>query len=337
MAKTPKPSVVLHIARAHSLDTLRAAAPEVAAKLTHPSTKARVEVEAARPRPIKGRLIPRAEIYSPAFRNAASTAAKTAGFDRTNPETWWSLGVTSETDFLARVRDAYMRSRGDKVPPSKASGNYFEIIGPRNPLVVWFRTTLMGEYRDIVHQLISKDGSFTDGSFQKKVTVHSEFGTKVYTMENPIIVDAGTGTRLDGGEWVDSLDYLRNLHKQCLPIASDMKTAGAAGELTAQVTRHWDRLKAIVAKNPNAVIQGKVNGKPVMLRPDQMVFPTDLEAASYTRLGFRAGTKANTRYDGKVVNDLNGNPYLRFIVYCRTDLMWRFFNALHREMGWETE
>ncbi|MFC8681537.1 hypothetical protein ACFT30_08440 [Microbacterium ureisolvens] len=121
-------------------------------------------------------------------------------------------------------------------------------------------------------------------------------------------------------------------------IYGDLKVAGQAGELSAQMATGDPRLLAALALQQMTqampTIEGKVNGQLVRIRLDSMVFPTDLEANALNRIGVRAATTAHTRYDAKIAKDEHGEPYVRMSIYCRTDLMYRVFKGLYREMDW---
>jgi len=284
-----------------------------------------------------GRVFGHADLYGAAFHDGLTATFSKLALDPRDQQTMWSLGARDHQHFIDLVRQSLTTDPGHAVTPSKAVGNYFEKVGWDHPLAALLRAMTMDVYTDTVHAMVAKGEKLRNGLFQP-VTLRSQFREPVKTMENPRIIDATTGTQLDGGQWVDRVDFRVNGHAQHLMIYGDLKVAGQAGELRPQVATRDPRLLAALALQHTAgavpVIEGKVDGQVVRIRLDSMVFPTDLDASALNRIGVRAAVKAQTRYDAKIAKDEHGDPYVRMSVYCRTDLMYRVFVGLYRQMGW---
>lgn len=292
--------------------------------------------EGALGRPV-GRVFQNADLHGDAFVVGLAATLSRLNLDLNDQETLLSLAVRDHRHFVSLVREALTTDRGHAVTPSKAVGNYFERVGWDHPLAFELRAIVMDVYTDTVHALVAGGDKLRNGLFEP-VTLRSQFRGQVKTVENPRIIDATTGVELDGGQWVDRVDFRVNRHDQYLMIYGDLKVAGQAGELRHQVATRDPRLLAALSLQHNAraqpVIVGKVDRQIVHIRLDSMMFPVDLDANTLNRIGVRASVRAQTRYDAKIAKDEHSEPYVRMSVYCRTDLMYRFFVSLYREMGW---
>jgi hypothetical protein len=292
--------------------------------------------EGAFERPV-GRVFQYADLHGDAFVVGLAATLSRLALDLHDQETLLSLAARDHRHFISLVREALTTDRGHAVTPSKAVGNYFERVGWDHPLAFELRAIVMDVYTDNVHALVAGGQKLRNGLFEP-VNFRSQFRRQVRTMENPRIIDATTGVELDGGQWVDRVDFRVNRHDQYLMIYGDLKVAGQAGGLRHQVATRDPRLLAALAMQHNAgaqpIIVGKVDRQIVRIRLASMVFPVDLDANTLNRIGVRASVRAQTRYDAKIAKDEHGDPYVRMSVYCRTDLMYRVFVSLYREMGW---
>ena len=284
-----------------------------------------------------GRVFRNAELNGKVFMDGLAATLSKLALDPRDQETMWSLGARDHRHFVGLVREALTTDSGQAVTPSKAVGNYFEKVGWDHPVAAVLRSIVMDVYTDTVHSLVAKGEKLRNGLFEP-VPLKSQFRVQVKTMENPRILDAATGNELGGGQWVDRLDFRVNRHSQHLMIYGDLKVAGQAGELRTQIATRDPRLLAALWLQHNAgalpVIEGKVDGKIVRIPLDSMLFPIELDANALNRIGVRATVRAQTRYDAKIAKDEHSEPYVRMSVYCRTDVMYRVFQSLYREMGW---
>jgi hypothetical protein len=284
-----------------------------------------------------GKVFRNADLHDAAFVNGLTATMSNLDLSPSDQSTMWALGARDQRHFVDLIRRALTTDRGEAVTPSKAVGNYFEKVGWDHPVASVLREIVMDVYTDTVHSLVAKGEALRNGLFEP-VALKSSFRKAIHTMENPRILDATTGKQIGGGQWVDRLDFRVNGNRQHLMIYGDLKVAGQAGELSSQVATRDPRLLAALAlqhvTGALPVIEGRVNGQLVRIPLDAMVFPTDLDANALNRIGVRAATTAQTRYDAKIAKDEHGEPYVRMSVYCRTDLMYRVFVGLYREMGW---
>jgi hypothetical protein len=270
-------------------------------------------------------LIPPAWVHTPGFRKALDTVVEG------EEQGLWKLGVSNMDDFHSKIAEAVARLDGKRVTVSAWLGKAFEVIAPGMPIFMEACEFVQAALRAYVDAAVVQGKKiFMNGRFQP-LEVTARFTAKRLKIRDARIRTPGQEV---GVQYIDRgvLDF--NHRGQALLSSREIKCRAAAKELPEQMAGRDDRLRK-VADTPGTRIHFTVELKDGTTSEDSiavedLVLLSDAGAASLSKVSFQAGRY----YAAKIAWDAASAPYIRVIIPCKTDLIRRILERLHRDPTW---
>jgi hypothetical protein len=243
------------------------------------------------------------------------------------------LLVPSREEFRRLVIESARLHEGEKLTVATWLGSYFELAAPNMPTVRWMLEGLASDYADLVNKLVrdplrrtsrTKRTRFLNGRLNE-VDVTSEFTKAIEVTDVRIRRRNSTGP---GVKYVDRISMRANAEDQRLGATVEKKTRGASGGLRKQVAAR-DRRLSDVKGDPNMEITYLRDGKRESMPLEKLIL-VEGDLSPYNRIGLRAGVD----FDWKVAEDADGNPYLRVTIPCKTDVVRKILQRVHRDPSW---
>jgi hypothetical protein len=268
----------------------------------------------------QGRQFPSARLKSTAFKQSLHEAilAEGASFE--------DLAVANAKEFIELAELAIKTEPTRNWTLEQWTGTYFELAVARLPWARWMLGDAAWDHMLAVNELIrSGTGGFRNGILDP-ITVASEFTVPLIVTDVRI---RKTGSAGKGVKYVDRMHLFGNREGQQLVSSLEVKTRGAAQHLKEQIASRDERLRELIGQGEMEITftAGQMSGS----MPLKNLVLADPVPGLYDRISVQAGSG----YSGRVAKDSMGKPYLRLIVYCKSDSVRRILSNVHRDPNWQ--